>query len=76
MKALYKISDETGKMELTLIAEGTAPKKDITSNDVYMILAKEGLYVHIGKDCSAMEKRNAMANAHVSIYRWGSSTNP
>uniref|UniRef100_A0A0R3TMT5 HP domain-containing protein n=1 Tax=Rodentolepis nana TaxID=102285 RepID=A0A0R3TMT5_RODNA len=64
VKALYRVSDETGKMEVTLVAEGKAPKNDITSNDVYMILAKEGLFVYIGKDCSVTEKRNAMSNAH------------
>lgn len=53
-------------MELTVISEGSAPRKEIKPDDVYMILAKEGLFVYIGKDCSVAEKRNALSNAHVS----------
>ena len=53
-------------MELTIVSEGSAPKSEIKPDDVYMILSKEGLYVYIGKDCSIVEKRNALSHAHVS----------
>lgn len=64
IKSLYKISDASGNIELSIVCEGSAPKKEIKSDDVYMILAKEGLFVHIGKECSVVEKRNALSNAH------------
>ncbi|KAM7541080.1 hypothetical protein Aperf_G00000038543 [Anoplocephala perfoliata] len=64
IKSLYRVSDASGKMELTVVSQGSAPRKEIKPDDVYMILAKEGLFVYIGKDCSVAEKRNALANAH------------
>nr|CUU97372.1 hypothetical transcript [Hymenolepis microstoma] len=64
VKSLYRVSDATGKMELTVISEGSAPRKEIKPDDVYMILAKQGLFVYVGKDCSVNEKRNALSNAH------------
>ncbi|VDM35941.1 unnamed protein product [Hydatigera taeniaeformis] len=59
-----RVSDASGKMELTIVSEGSASKHDIKPDDVYMILTKEGLFVYIGKGCSVLEKRNALSNAH------------
>ncbi|KAM3176818.1 Severin [Hymenolepis weldensis] len=64
VKSLYKVSDATGKMELTVISQGSVPRKEIKPDDVYMILTKQGLFVYIGKDCSVNEKKNALSNAH------------
>ncbi|VDN15571.1 unnamed protein product [Dibothriocephalus latus] len=64
VKALYKVSDESGKLEITLVSEGSAPKSEVKSDDVYMVQSKEGLFVYIGKDCSPVEKKNALATAH------------
>uniref|UniRef100_A0A5K3EYL4 Severin n=2 Tax=Mesocestoides corti TaxID=53468 RepID=A0A5K3EYL4_MESCO len=64
IKSLYRVSYDSGKMELTVVSEGKAAKSDIKSDDVYMILSKQGLFVYIGKDCSPVEKRNALSNAH------------
>nr|Q24800.3 RecName: Full=Severin [Echinococcus granulosus]AAK00052.1 actin-filament fragmenting protein [Echinococcus granulosus] len=64
IKSLYKLSDSSGKLELTIVSEGSASKHDIKPDDVYIILTKEGLFVYIGKDCSVLEKRNALSNAH------------
>lgn len=64
-------------MELTVVCEGSAPKSEIKPDDVYMILSKEGLFVYIGKDCSVLEKRNALSNAHVSgLFRQIPKSNP
>ncbi|VDL89548.1 unnamed protein product [Schistocephalus solidus] len=63
-KALYKVSDETGKLEITLVSQGSAPKSEVKSDDVYMVQSKEGLFVYIGKDCSPVEKKNALSTAH------------
>lgn len=53
-------------MTISVVSEGSAPRAQIKHDDVYMIQSKEGLFVHIGSGCSIIEKRNALAHAHVS----------
>ncbi|MDG6100480.1 hypothetical protein EXU34_23915, partial [Alteromonas sp. ZYF713] len=35
VKSLYRVSDASGKMELTIVSEGSASKRDIRPDDVY-----------------------------------------
>ncbi|VDN10712.1 unnamed protein product [Dibothriocephalus latus] len=64
VKSLYKVSDASGKIQISMVCEGSAPKNSIKPDDVYMIQDKSGLFVYIGKDCSHAEKRNAFSIAH------------
>nr|VZH90174.1 unnamed protein product [Spirometra erinaceieuropaei] len=73
VKALYKVSDASGKIEISVVCQGSAPKSSIKPDDVYMIQDKSGLFVYIGKDCSHAEKRNAFSVAHKFLQ---SSKNP
>jgi len=73
VKALYKLSDASGTLEMSLVCEGSAPRSEIKSDDVFMVQSPKGLFVHIGSGCSIDEKRNALSNAHKFL---SSSPNP
>lgn len=63
----YRVSDESGKMEISLVCENALPKASLTENDVYLIDSGQSLFVYIGVKCSRREKLDALSHAHV-IY--------
>ncbi|CAH8523164.1 unnamed protein product [Schistosoma turkestanicum] len=63
-KAIYRFSDNSGKMELSLVCEEELPQSAITEDDVYFIDTGSYLYVYIGDQCSNQEKKYALSHAH------------
>lgn len=61
---LYRLSDESGSMKITLEKKGKVTLKDFDSKDVFIFDTKEEIFVWIGDKTSTMEKKNAMTNAH------------
>ncbi|KAI6173462.1 Gelsolin-like protein 1 [Aphelenchoides besseyi] len=58
---LYKVSDATGKIELTKIRQGALKFDDLKSEDVFILDAQSsGIYVWIGKKATAQERSKAM----------------
>jgi gelsolin len=60
---LWKLSDASGKMTFTKVAEGTLQKSMLDSNDVFVIDAGIEVFVWVGKSASAGEKSQSMKQA-------------
>lgn len=65
-KKLYKLSDDSGSMEIELVAEteGKLNKSDLNSVDVFLVDNGEECIVWIGRRASKNEKSNCFAYAH------------
>jgi gelsolin len=60
-KALYKLSDASGKLEFTEVAKGDSFKKSqLDSNDVFIVDAGDEVVAWVGKSASAGEKKKAL----------------
>ena len=46
---IYKVSDASGKLRITTVAEGKLDKAKLDSNDVFLVDAGTHLFVWIGK---------------------------
>ncbi|CAH8858616.1 unnamed protein product [Trichobilharzia szidati] len=68
-KAIYRVSDESGKMEITLVCENALPKSSLSSNDVFLIDTGSSLFVYIGEKCSRREKLDALSHAHEYLQK-------
>jgi len=64
-KELYRLSDESGKLEYRLEKSGDEiSKADLDSKDVFILDTKSEVFVWIGNETSESEKSNAMSYAH------------
>ena len=61
---LYKLSDASGQMEFSQVAEGKLSRDMLDPNDVFILDNGECLYAWIGKGTTDAEKSNAMTYAH------------
>ena len=61
---LYKLSDASGKMEFSQIAEGKLAKDMLDPNDVFILDNGRHCYVWIGTGTTFAERTNAMSYAH------------
>lgn len=61
---LYKLSDASGQMEFSQIAEGKLARDMLDPNDVFILDIGTHCYVWVGKGTSDAEKSNAMPYAH------------
>jgi len=64
---MYKLSDESGKMKFTKVAEGNIDGKHLGTDDVYVIDADIQVWVWIGKGASVGEKSQSMKFAGASF---------
>jgi len=64
VKALFQLSDATGKLEFKQVATGAAVKKTLLdSNDVFILDSGSEVYAWIGKGASVSEKSKALSFA-------------
>ncbi|CAL8074703.1 unnamed protein product [Calicophoron daubneyi] len=63
-KAVYKVSDASGKLETMLVCEGSLPRNVLTPDDVFILDTGLSLFAYIGEKCTWNEKLNALAYAH------------
>ncbi|CAL8074694.1 unnamed protein product [Calicophoron daubneyi] len=63
-KAIYRLSDQSGELSLSLVCEEQLSKSVLTENDPYFIDGGHSLFVYVGTGCSRKEKANALARAH------------
>lgn len=63
---LYRVSDEAGSLETSMVAEGSLSKDLLDPADVFLVDTGKELFVWIGGGASPDEKKNAMPYAHVS----------
>ena len=62
-----RVSDETGSLETSLVAEGSLTRDVMDPSDVFIVDTGKEVFVWIGSGASQAEKKNAMPYAHVSI---------
>lgn len=63
-KELYRLSDASGKLKMTLEKSGKVTMKDFDSKDVFIFDTKQEVFVWIGDKTTVSERRNAMTYAH------------
>lgn len=68
---LLRLSDESGKLEFTQVAEGTSkfPRSHLNSKDVLVLDNGEEVIVWVGKTSSKGERKNALSFAHEYITK-------
>ncbi|VDM40652.1 unnamed protein product [Toxocara canis] len=58
---LWRVSDESGKMQVTKVSQGDFKSSQLESKDAFILDAwKGGIYVWIGKGCTMDERKKAM----------------
>jgi len=62
-KALWHLSDASGKMAFKEVAKGKVQKKHLNSNDVFIFDIGSEVFAWVGKGSSADEKKMALAYA-------------
>jgi len=69
IRQLWKLSDASGKMEFTKVADGNAIKKGLLdSNDVFIFDAGHEVFAWIGKGASDKEKFDAVPSAQKYLF--------
>ncbi|PAA50655.1 hypothetical protein BOX15_Mlig019412g3 [Macrostomum lignano] len=63
-KAMFRLSDESGKLQYSLVSEGNCPRSMINEDDVYIIDTGVEIFVYVGARASDAEKMNALQYAH------------
>lgn len=61
---LLKVSDAGGKVNCTPVKSGSVSRKDLDSNDVFIVDTVKSCFVWVGKGASPTEKRNGFGYAH------------
>ncbi|XP_028408310.1 gelsolin-like protein 2 [Dendronephthya gigantea] len=62
--SLFKLSDEGGSLEMTLVSEGSIPKDMLRSDDVYIADTGKAVFVWVGNRASEGENKNGLTYAH------------
>ncbi|VDN05918.1 unnamed protein product [Thelazia callipaeda] len=58
---LWKVSDESGEMEIKMISQGNFKHSQLDSKDAFVLDAQNGgIFVWIGKKCTIDERKKAM----------------
>ncbi|CAJ0594552.1 unnamed protein product [Cylicocyclus nassatus] len=58
--ALYRVSDASGRLEVTKVAEGEIKQSQLDSQDAFILDARGGVYVWLGKGCTPNERKRAL----------------
>jgi len=62
-KALFRLSDASGKLSFTSVGEGNLARSLLQSSDVFILDAGFEVFVWIGKNSSATERKTALQHA-------------
>lgn len=62
------VSDESGSLETSLVAEGEISRDMLDSSDVFIVDDGKKVIVWIGSGASPDENKNALTYAHVSLH--------
>lgn len=62
--SLFKLSDEGGSLEVTLVSEGSIPRSLLDSNDAFIADTGKEVFVWTGSGASDAERMNALPYAH------------
>jgi len=71
IRKLFRLSDATGKMEFTLVAEGTKIKKEmLDTSDVFIFDAGNEVFAWIGKGTTTDERKSALGYAQTYLTNY------
>eukprot|EP00347_Sterkiella_histriomuscorum_P023803 403333332 len=73
--SFFKISNESGKLELTEITERPLRKDHLDTNDTFLLELPDTIYVWIGRKSNLEEKKNGMLTAKNFIEQKGKPKN-
>ena len=68
---LYRITDESGEVEVRKEAAGSLKKAMLDTNDCFIVDNGTTIYAWTGKGCTATEKRSAMTHASEFVSSQG-----
>ncbi|CAG9538268.1 unnamed protein product [Cercopithifilaria johnstoni] len=69
---LWRVSDEKGKMNVTMVSKGNFQYNQLESKDAFILdTCNSGIYVWIGKNCTQNERKKAMtyANKYIELQK-------
>ena len=61
---VFKVSDDSGKLNMTQISDGKVSRDMLDPNDVFIVDVGDSCFVWIGNGASQLEKQNGMPYAH------------
>lgn len=64
---LMKVSDASGKVEMSEVKKGSVTQDDLSSDDVFLVDNGLQVFVYVGANASSAEKRNGFPYAHKYI---------
>nr|XP_022299451.1 gelsolin-like protein 2 [Crassostrea virginica]XP_022299452.1 gelsolin-like protein 2 [Crassostrea virginica]XP_022299453.1 gelsolin-like protein 2 [Crassostrea virginica]XP_022299454.1 gelsolin-like protein 2 [Crassostrea virginica]XP_022299455.1 gelsolin-like protein 2 [Crassostrea virginica] len=64
---LMKVSDASGKIEMTEVKKGSVTRDDLSSDDVFLVDTGLQVFVYVGGNASPQEKKNGFPYAHKYI---------
>lgn len=68
----FRVSDETGSMQVTKISEGDFRSSQLDSKDAFILDAGNGgIFVWVGRRCTMDERKNAMQYAQAFLEQQG-----
>ncbi|XP_022092737.1 gelsolin-like protein 2 [Acanthaster planci] len=67
--SIFRVSDETGSMEMTLVSEGKLGRSYLESKDVFLVDSGKELYVWVGNGASPDEQKNGLTYAHSYLMK-------
>jgi len=70
-KALFRLSDASGSLQMTEIAKGKVTRNQFQSNDVFIFDSGYEIFAWIGKGASKQESTKALSNAQEYLAKAG-----
>jgi len=70
-KRLMKVSDESGRLQMTEIASGSFSRSDLNSDDVFIVDTEQAVFVYIGRGASKQEREQAFKTANEYLVKYG-----
>jgi gelsolin len=67
--SIFRVSDETGSMEMTLVSEDDLNRSYLDSKDVFVVDSGKELFVWVGKGASEDEQKNGLPYAHSYLMK-------
>jgi len=62
-KVLYRLSDASGSLQFTKVAEGNVSRSSLNSNDVFILDSGYHVFVWVGQGSSAQERKTSLQYA-------------
>lgn len=68
-KKLFRVSDETGSLAMTVVSEGSIEQDQLDPKDVFIVDLENEVFVWIGDGASPEEKKNGLSYGHEYVSK-------